>query len=199
MERGAGHTITEAHHKDLKLVQLYHMPVGGLSKLNWVNRVHPHDHIAGKNVQLTVIDRKMLEYLCECVRAEKTWYVALTLKRWRGFAGLGLKEHFCNRYSAWSQLTTKFINAVCYSISSGPTQKPGIYISNVKPGSLSAEVGLQVCDLISLLHRNLFSTTLLIYYLNRDIDIFIGLWGCRLVTRLSRSMGWSSIMWTTRR
>uniref|UniRef100_A0AAQ5ZZH0 PDZ domain-containing protein n=1 Tax=Amphiprion ocellaris TaxID=80972 RepID=A0AAQ5ZZH0_AMPOC len=28
------------------------------------------------------------------------------------------------------------------SISSGPTQKPGIYISNVKPGSLSAEVGL---------------------------------------------------------
>lgn len=116
-----------------------------------------------------------------------------------GFAGLGLKEHFCNQYSAWSQLTTKFINAVCYSISSGPTQKPGIYISNVKPGSLSAEVGLQVCDLISLLHRNLFSTTLLIYYLNRDIDIFIGLWGCRLVTRLSRSMGWSSIMWTTRR
>ena len=30
------------------------------------------------------------------------------------------------------------------SISSGPTQKPGIYISNVKPGSLSAEVGLEV-------------------------------------------------------
>ncbi|KAG2462555.1 USH1C protein, partial [Polypterus senegalus] len=29
------------------------------------------------------------------------------------------------------------------SISSGPTQKPGIFISNVKPGSLSAEVGLQ--------------------------------------------------------
>lgn len=36
------------------------------------------------------------------------------------------------------------------SISSGPTQKPGIYISNVKPGSLSAEVGLQV---ISLKHQ----------------------------------------------
>uniref|UniRef100_A0A3Q2QKQ9 Usher syndrome 1C n=1 Tax=Fundulus heteroclitus TaxID=8078 RepID=A0A3Q2QKQ9_FUNHE len=33
------------------------------------------------------------------------------------------------------------------SISSGPTQKPGIYISNVKPGSLSAEVGLQVISL----------------------------------------------------
>lgn len=30
------------------------------------------------------------------------------------------------------------------SISSGPTQKPGIYISNVKPGSLSSEVGLEV-------------------------------------------------------
>ncbi|XP_061826032.1 harmonin isoform X1 [Nerophis lumbriciformis] len=34
------------------------------------------------------------------------------------------------------------------SISSGPTQKPGIYISNVKAGSLSAEVGLQVGDQI---------------------------------------------------
>ncbi|XP_066557050.1 harmonin isoform X1 [Amia ocellicauda] len=34
------------------------------------------------------------------------------------------------------------------SISSGPTQKPGIYISNVKPGSVSAEVGLQVGDQI---------------------------------------------------
>ncbi|XP_056138604.1 harmonin [Lampris incognitus] len=34
------------------------------------------------------------------------------------------------------------------SISSGPTQKPGIYLSNVKPGSLSAEVGLEVGDQI---------------------------------------------------
>ncbi|XP_016325078.1 harmonin-like [Sinocyclocheilus anshuiensis] len=34
------------------------------------------------------------------------------------------------------------------SISSGPTQKPGIYVSNVKPGSVSAEVGLQVGDQI---------------------------------------------------
>ncbi|XP_031421294.1 harmonin isoform X2 [Clupea harengus] len=34
------------------------------------------------------------------------------------------------------------------SISSGPRQKPGIYISNVKPGSLSAEVGLQMGDQI---------------------------------------------------
>uniref|UniRef100_A0A7N8XQH4 Harmonin n=1 Tax=Mastacembelus armatus TaxID=205130 RepID=A0A7N8XQH4_9TELE len=34
------------------------------------------------------------------------------------------------------------------SISSGPTQKPGIYISNVKPGSLSAEVGLEIGDQI---------------------------------------------------
>ncbi|XP_028651952.1 harmonin [Erpetoichthys calabaricus] len=34
------------------------------------------------------------------------------------------------------------------SISSGPNQKPGIFISNVKPGSLSAEVGLQVGDQI---------------------------------------------------
>ncbi|XP_015719625.1 ATP-binding cassette sub-family C member 8 isoform X3 [Coturnix japonica] len=34
------------------------------------------------------------------------------------------------------------------SISSGPTQKPGIFVSNVKPGSLSAEVGLAVGDQI---------------------------------------------------
>ncbi|XP_072127472.1 harmonin [Mobula birostris] len=34
------------------------------------------------------------------------------------------------------------------SISSGPTQKPGIFISNVKPGSVSAEVGLEVGDQI---------------------------------------------------
>uniref|UniRef100_A0A8V1A4S5 USH1 protein network component harmonin n=1 Tax=Gallus gallus TaxID=9031 RepID=A0A8V1A4S5_CHICK len=33
-------------------------------------------------------------------------------------------------------------------ISSGPTQKPGIFVSNVKPGSLSAEVGLEVGDQI---------------------------------------------------
>ncbi|XP_057605702.1 harmonin isoform X2 [Hippopotamus amphibius kiboko] len=34
------------------------------------------------------------------------------------------------------------------SISSGPTQKPGIFISHVKPGSLSAEVGLETGDQI---------------------------------------------------
>ncbi|XP_062823740.1 harmonin isoform X1 [Anolis carolinensis] len=34
------------------------------------------------------------------------------------------------------------------SISSGPTQKPGIFISNIKPNSLSAEVGLEVGDQI---------------------------------------------------
>ncbi|XP_041445565.1 harmonin isoform X2 [Xenopus laevis] len=34
------------------------------------------------------------------------------------------------------------------SISSGPPQKPGIFISNVKPGSLSAEVGLDIGDQI---------------------------------------------------
>uniref|UniRef100_A0A3Q3X976 PDZ domain-containing protein n=1 Tax=Mola mola TaxID=94237 RepID=A0A3Q3X976_MOLML len=39
------------------------------------------------------------------------------------------------------------------SISSGPTQKPGIYISNVKPGSLSAEVGLEVIDQISCVEK----------------------------------------------
>ncbi|XP_029438856.1 harmonin isoform X1 [Rhinatrema bivittatum] len=34
------------------------------------------------------------------------------------------------------------------SISSGPSQKPGIFVSNVKPGSLSAEVGLEMGDQI---------------------------------------------------
>ncbi|NP_001427611.1 harmonin isoform g [Homo sapiens] len=34
------------------------------------------------------------------------------------------------------------------SISSGPIQKPGIFISHVKPGSLSAEVGLEIGDQI---------------------------------------------------
>ncbi|XP_049746541.1 harmonin isoform X1 [Elephas maximus indicus] len=34
------------------------------------------------------------------------------------------------------------------SISSGPVQKPGIFISHVKPGSLSAEVGLETGDQI---------------------------------------------------
>ncbi|XP_036114242.1 harmonin isoform X3 [Molossus molossus] len=34
------------------------------------------------------------------------------------------------------------------SISSGPIQKPGIFISSVKPGSLSAEVGLETGDQI---------------------------------------------------
>ncbi|XP_040190575.1 harmonin, partial [Rana temporaria] len=34
------------------------------------------------------------------------------------------------------------------SISSGPSQKPGIFISNVKAGSISAEVGLEIGDQI---------------------------------------------------
>ncbi|KAM4617425.1 harmonin [Discoglossus pictus] len=34
------------------------------------------------------------------------------------------------------------------SISSGPSQKPGIFVSNVKPGSISDEVGLEIGDQI---------------------------------------------------
>ncbi|XP_068579679.1 harmonin isoform X1 [Cebidichthys violaceus] len=45
------------------------------------------------------------------------------------------------------------------SISSGPTQKPGIYISNVKPGSLSAEVGLEVGDQIAEVNGVDFTNT----------------------------------------
>ncbi|XP_037539356.1 harmonin [Nematolebias whitei] len=44
------------------------------------------------------------------------------------------------------------------SISSGPTQKPGIYISNVKPGSLSAEVGLEMGDQIVEVNEVDFTT-----------------------------------------
>uniref|UniRef100_A0AAQ5YUZ5 Harmonin n=1 Tax=Amphiprion ocellaris TaxID=80972 RepID=A0AAQ5YUZ5_AMPOC len=57
--------------------------------------------------------------------------------------------------SSWKEIKEKkvFLSLVGtkgmgISISSGPTQKPGIYISNVKPGSLSAEVGLEVGDQI---------------------------------------------------
>ncbi|KAG3285644.1 USH1 protein network component harmonin, transcript variant X2 [Ictidomys tridecemlineatus] len=41
------------------------------------------------------------------------------------------------------------------SISSGPVQKPGIFISHVKPGSLSAEVGLEVSDPNGIIFANL--------------------------------------------
>lgn len=47
------------------------------------------------------------------------------------------------------------------SISSGPTQKPGIYISNVKPGSLSAEVGLEV-KVFKVIERRLKSKRLIL-------------------------------------
>uniref|UniRef100_A0A8C0KXP3 USH1 protein network component harmonin n=1 Tax=Canis lupus dingo TaxID=286419 RepID=A0A8C0KXP3_CANLU len=40
------------------------------------------------------------------------------------------------------------ISHLFHSISSGPVQKPGIFISHVKPGSLSAEVGLEAGDQI---------------------------------------------------
>ncbi|XP_066524214.1 harmonin isoform X3 [Hoplias malabaricus] len=61
-----------------------------------------------------------------------------------GMASLGGKEIKEKKFFL-SLVGTKGMGI---SISSGPTQKPGIYISNVKPGSLSAEVGLQVGDQI---------------------------------------------------
>lgn len=57
-----------------------------------------------------------------------------------GLASIGGKE-IKEKKVFLSLVGTK---GVGISISSGPTQKPGIYISNVKPGSLSAEVGLEV-------------------------------------------------------
>uniref|UniRef100_A0A3Q4H7F4 Usher syndrome 1C n=1 Tax=Neolamprologus brichardi TaxID=32507 RepID=A0A3Q4H7F4_NEOBR len=68
------------------------------------------------------------------------------------------------------------------SISSGPTQKPGIYISNVKPGSLSAEVGLEAGDQIvevngvdftNMDHRDVLPIKLTFnWLLQEDIGLF---------------------------
>ena len=70
------------------------------------------------------------------------------------------------------------------SISSGPTQKPGIYISNVKPGSLSAEVGLEVINQISCEEK---TRTPLCYITYPPAVICLCLIpNCRLVTRLWR-------------
>ncbi|XP_059508007.1 harmonin isoform X3 [Stegostoma tigrinum] len=61
-----------------------------------------------------------------------------------GLASLGSKE-IKEKKVFISLVGTKGMGC---SISSGPTQKPGIFISNVKPGSVSAEVGLEVGDQI---------------------------------------------------
>ncbi|XP_043561897.1 harmonin isoform X2 [Chiloscyllium plagiosum] len=61
-----------------------------------------------------------------------------------GLASLGTKE-IKEKKVFISLVGTKGMGC---SISSGPTQKPGIFISNVKPGSVSAEVGLEVGDQI---------------------------------------------------
>ncbi|XP_038620222.1 harmonin [Tachyglossus aculeatus] len=74
-----------------------------------------------------------------------------------GLAGLGLDDGQENKEKK------VFISLIgsrglgC-SISSGPSQKPGIFISNVKPGSLSAEVGLEVGDQIVEVNGIDFST-----------------------------------------
>uniref|UniRef100_A0A665UJ83 Harmonin n=1 Tax=Echeneis naucrates TaxID=173247 RepID=A0A665UJ83_ECHNA len=61
-----------------------------------------------------------------------------------GLASIGGKE-IKEKKVFLSIIGTKGIGI---SISSGPTQKPGIYISNVKAGSMSAEVGLEIGDQI---------------------------------------------------
>ncbi|XP_078405254.1 harmonin isoform X2 [Cetorhinus maximus] len=61
-----------------------------------------------------------------------------------GLASLGSKE-IKEKKVFISLVGTKGMGC---SISSGPTQKPGIFISNVKPGSVSAEVGLEIGDQI---------------------------------------------------
>ncbi|XP_072322397.1 harmonin isoform X5 [Scyliorhinus torazame] len=65
-----------------------------------------------------------------------------------GLASLGSKE-IKEKKVFISLVGTKGLGC---SISSGPTQKPGIFISNVKPGSVSAEVGLEVGDQIVEVH-----------------------------------------------
>uniref|UniRef100_A0A8C9TXN0 Usher syndrome 1C n=1 Tax=Scleropages formosus TaxID=113540 RepID=A0A8C9TXN0_SCLFO len=58
-----------------------------------------------------------------------------------------LKWQFADQFVSESGVKT-VRGALLAGISSGPTQKPGIYVSNVKLGSLSAEVGLEVGDQI---------------------------------------------------
>lgn len=72
-------------------------------------------------------------FSCDTVTQEKKSSVA-------GLASIGGKE--IKEKKVFLSLVGTM--GVGISISSGPTQKPGIYISNVKPGSLSAEVGLEV-------------------------------------------------------
>lgn len=64
------------------------------------------------------------------------------------------------------------------SISSGPTQKPGIYISNVKSGSLSAEVGLQVRA------QNVHNTSMNLHHPSFTVSTVCLIPKCRLETRL---------------
>lgn len=72
-------------------------------------------------------------FQCDTITQEKKSSVA-------GLASIGGKE--IKEKKVFLSLVGAM--GVGISISSGPTQKPGIYISNVKPGSLSAEVGLEV-------------------------------------------------------
>lgn len=72
-------------------------------------------------------------FFCDTMTQEKKSSVA-------GLASIGGKE--IKEKKVFLSLVGTM--GVGISISSGPTQKPGIYISNVKPGSLSAEVGLEV-------------------------------------------------------
>lgn len=72
-------------------------------------------------------------FFCDTMTQEKKSSVA-------GLASIGGKE--IKEKKVFLSLVGAM--GIGISISSGPTQKPGIYISNVKPGSLSAEVGLEV-------------------------------------------------------
>lgn len=78
-------------------------------------------------------DNTVIMFSCDMVTQEKKSSVA-------GLASIGGKE--IKEKKVFLSLVGTM--GVGISISSGPTQKPGIYISNVKPGSLSAEVGLEV-------------------------------------------------------
>uniref|UniRef100_A0A8C5I9M5 USH1 protein network component harmonin n=1 Tax=Junco hyemalis TaxID=40217 RepID=A0A8C5I9M5_JUNHY len=68
------------------------------------------------------------------------------------------------------------------SISSGPTQKPGIFISNVKPDSLSAEVGLEVGDQIVEVNGVDFSNVD-----HKEVKVFLIPWicNCQLIKYVS--------------
>lgn len=76
--------------------------------------------------------------------ALSSWVACILRGRSTGHVGRGGRTQSERGCRGKPSLTC--ISHPSHSISSGPVQKPGIFVSHVKPGSLSAEVGLEVSD-----------------------------------------------------